>query len=79
MQVITRAKAPGTHRVEYRVTWRAWALPLFIAVNTALYPTEDSGLDVSRWTVQRVLVIHVLCMRMETVIVGPLFDDEVPE
>jgi len=79
MQVIVKPKAPGTHRVEYVFTSRGWAFPLFVAVNLSLYPTAESGFDVSRWTVQRVLVIHVLCMRMQVVISGPLFDDEVDE
>jgi hypothetical protein len=79
MQVSAMPKGPGTHRVEYHVRLHGWAFPLFIGVNTSYYPTEESGLDVSQWQVQRVLVVHVLCMRMEVVIAGPRFDDPDPE
>lgn len=70
-----RPKQPGTHRVEYDFRWYSWALPLHVGLGTSLFPTAESGTDVSQWIVQRVLIVDVFCFRMKAVIVGPLFDD----
>jgi hypothetical protein len=65
----------GARRVVYDVRWRSWALPLSIALGTSFLPTADSGMDISKWDVQRVLIIRVLCVGATIVVYGPLLAD----
>ena len=76
MKVELQVKAPGTHRVEYHHNWWSWALPLRIGIATSFFPRADSATtDLTTWAVQRVLYVGILCLRMDVVIQGPLFDD----
>jgi hypothetical protein len=71
-----RVKPRGTHRWEYHTRWFSWALPLLVAIGTSYYPVEGSLVDdLGTWAMQRVLIVDVLCLRMQVVLWGPLFDD----
>lgn len=77
MKVTVKPHAVGTHRVESFPTFHDWALPLRIVFATAWLPTEHSTLEVDhRWDTRRYLVLHVLFMRLEVVVSGPLWPDD---
>lgn len=80
MKVELAAPPVGVHRAEYSLTWHDWAMPLRIVFAQSFIPGDAATFELDeRWLHRRYLVLHVLCVRAEIVIMGPLWPEEEEE